>query len=516
MAYFHRLVLFVFLAVSPVFAFAVNPPAIHIYYAQWTGGPQSQGTDPQSMCVFLAASRVTYGHNQPFTGPITFSAPTHCMQQSINYGELGQYYWCTSGTLDPNTNTCIGATGPACPPNAIDSTGTGLHCECQSPYSMIGGVCVKPQQNACDLLNQTNQPLTSAGVHNNNMTFCYDGQPIKARAAAFSGGGGANFYPPFSCPPGTCSMSQGSEPEPGIPDPTNNCRPNEFSGTVNGQHVCVPGQPAVGDNGNGQSGANPLPSPPAPPGSYSWGSSTSCSGGMCTTTTTYKGQDGTTTTGTNTTTYPQPDYCALHPSEAVCGGSGGGDGHGTDCTANPTAPGCAGNDGSSDSGGCEGDHGVQTCKGDAINCAISQWTLDAKCALQAQKKTLSGGADCASPPVCTGDEITCGLLKETWKRNCKIFEEDSTESILYRSSSTKTGDLTGTLTTNSTVNLGAGNFDQTNLLGTGSCIHDLTVTVMAHPFVLPLSQICSFLSTLGAALLAVSFIVAAKIVSGRK
>lgn len=37
-----------------------------------------------------------------------------------------------------------------------------------------------------------------------------------------------------------------------------------------------------------------------------------------------------------------------------------------------------------------------------------------------QPPTVTGGTDCNSPPVCTGDPISCGLLRQSWESRCKL------------------------------------------------------------------------------------------------
>lgn len=63
------------------------------------------------------------------------------------------------------------------------------------------------------------------------------------------------------------------------------------------------------------------------------------------------------------------------------------------------------------------------------------------------------------------------------------------------------------------VDVGPGQFDQTDLLGGGSCISDLTINVINQSVTLPFSNVCAHLAMLGNVLLAVTFLLCARIVT---
>lgn len=62
------------------------------------------------------------------------------------------------------------------------------------------------------------------------------------------------------------------------------------------------------------------------------------------------------------------------------------------------------------------------------------------------------------------------------------------------------------------VDLGPGSFDQTDLLGGGACVSDLSTTIMGQPFTLSLSSICPYAAMLGNILMAVTLLICIRIV----
>ncbi|MBS0483626.1 MAG: hypothetical protein JSS06_00165 [Proteobacteria bacterium] len=128
------------------------------------------------------------------------------------------------------------------------------------------------------------------------------------------------------------------------------------------------------------------------------------------------------------------------------------------------------------------------------------------------EKSGFGGA-CASGFTCEGDAVQCAIAREQHIRSCKMFDDPSPESQLYDQFKGKTGNQTGDLPGNDSINL-AGRIDTSDALGGGGgCIQDLNVTVWNQSVTLPFSQICPYLAQLGNVLLAVSFLLALRIVT---
>ncbi|WP_343736076.1 virulence factor TspB C-terminal domain-related protein [Acidovorax sp.] len=122
------------------------------------------------------------------------------------------------------------------------------------------------------------------------------------------------------------------------------------------------------------------------------------------------------------------------------------------------------------------------------------------------------GGSCMSGFACEGDAIQCAIAKEQYARNCKLFDDTSAESDLYNANKGKTGNQTGDLPGNETISL-SGRIDTSDPLGGGGCIGDLSVTVWGHGVSLPLSNLCQYLAMLGNILVAVSMLMAARIVT---
>lgn len=117
---------------------------------------------------------------------------------------------------------------------------------------------------------------------------------------------------------------------------------------------------------------------------------------------------------------------------------------------------------------------------------------------------------CGAGFQCDGDAIQCAVAREMHVRNCALFDSTSDESTLYGSEKNKTGVQTGAV---QGLSIGPGSFDTSDAIGGGSCITDRTVTVAGASVSLPFSLVCGQLAMLGNVLLAVSFLLAARIVT---
>jgi len=121
-----------------------------------------------------------------------------------------------------------------------------------------------------------------------------------------------------------------------------------------------------------------------------------------------------------------------------------------------------------------------------------------------------GGA-CGSPPVCEGDAVMCAVAAANFATNCTL-SNPNVSTPLYDAAIGRSGDQTTTLAGNSTVNVGPGQFDQTELLGGASGMSDRTVTVAGQSISIPFSSVNVWLARLGLVLQAVTFLVCARIV----
>ena len=123
-------------------------------------------------------------------------------------------------------------------------------------------------------------------------------------------------------------------------------------------------------------------------------------------------------------------------------------------------------------------------------------------------KSSRFGGSCNSQFTCDGDASLCATAKAANRTAC-AFSVDATANAALAAATASVSALTGTV-----IDLGPSSFDSSDALGGGGqCIQDLTVTVWSKSVTLPLSQICPQLEVIGQILVAVSFLLAIRIVS---
>lgn len=115
--------------------------------------------------------------------------------------------------------------------------------------------------------------------------------------------------------------------------------------------------------------------------------------------------------------------------------------------------------------------------------------------------------------TCKGDAIQCAIAQDQIRRNCQAFEGVSPERQLYENSKYREGNTTLDNPLNESISAAIA-IDQTDVLGGGgSGMKDLTIDVMGKSVLLPFSQVNPYLDMLGRVLVAVSFLLAFRIVS---
>lgn len=123
------------------------------------------------------------------------------------------------------------------------------------------------------------------------------------------------------------------------------------------------------------------------------------------------------------------------------------------------------------------------------------------------------GGSCAATFACSGDAIQCAIAKEIHSQNC-LVNNPNDYSRLADQELVKTGKRTTELPGNSEVSISRSTFNQTNALMVGaSCIADVPIVIFGRHGLLPFSKVCPGLEYLGMVLLAVSFVLAARIVT---
>lgn len=365
-----------------------------------------------------------------------------------------------------------------CPANSQPSGAN--ECGCSPGFTQANGECqtANAERDACSSWGTANGvpggALTSIyrlpGKISEGAVYCMPGafpDDSKGCKVVFTpdptipwmdyGGGKVISEGTFSMSPDRYSVDQSCTPGTGeSPDkvPEKEKCSSGYTGTVNGVEVCVKKVPDSGVEGGKtetetKNGDNTVKEVKD--------TKTECKNGVCTTTTT------TTTTTTNTTTNTTT----------------------TNTTTNTTSDGKG--------SFCEQNKGSKLC-GDGDD------------------KGSSFGGSCSAGFKCEGDAIQCAIAQEQHRRDCKLFDDSSAESDLYNANKAKTGNQTTELPGNETISL-AGRIDTSDALGGGGCFGDLSVTVWNTSVSLPLSNLCQYLAMLGNILVAVSMLMAARIVT---
>jgi hypothetical protein len=131
----------------------------------------------------------------------------------------------------------------------------------------------------------------------------------------------------------------------------------------------------------------------------------------------------------------------------------------------------------------------------------------------AQCVTSSFRGACSGGFSCDGDAVQCAIAQEQHVRDCQLYTLQESDGAVYDASRDKEGDQTKDLPGNSTVDLG-GSVDSSDAFGgAAQCIQDLNIVVMGRSVSLPFSTICPGLAMLGNVLVAVSFLLAFRIVT---
>lgn len=130
--------------------------------------------------------------------------------------------------------------------------------------------------------------------------------------------------------------------------------------------------------------------------------------------------------------------------------------------------------------------------------------------------TPSGfGGDCDKGFTATSDDaVLNAMAQEQYKRNCELLRTDKEPSTWLTAEGQKTGNRTGDNPNNGNVSIGPSNFDTSDALGGGGgCNLNKTITVRGLSVALPFNVLCDPLAVFGQILVAVSLLLAARIVT---
>jgi hypothetical protein len=460
----HRLILW-FVAFLSFAASAAFPlPSVYQYRGQ------DYSTAQAACAAYIAYVQPSNPNNTYSVGGVTeYSSYAVCR---INASSAGGS-WVDNVTIGKYTGSC-----------PVGSVQTGSSCTCSEGYkdNGFGDGCVQINNDREDCFNFSISGQMPGGDlvidyrYSGNVAdgskFCLGVEgmtnPGRGCTVTFNRTGLLDYGGGKIVSEGNLSMSSDSNMvdqscalNPSPPDPTKKPEPpeekckNGYSGQVNGVTVCVTKVP---DSGVGDETKETQSDDGTDTKRVKTEKNTTCTNGVCTTvttvtTTTTNNASGVsnTTTQTSTTTEGKGTFCEENPSFKLCK-----DGE---------------EDGSSFGGSCGAGF---TCEGDAIQCAVAQ---------------------------------------EQHRRACKLFDDASEESQLYQSNKGKEGNQTTNLPGNETVNV-AGRIDSSDALGASAAgVADLNVTVWGQSITLPFSMLNPYLAQLGNVLLAVSFLLALRIVA---
>lgn len=133
--------------------------------------------------------------------------------------------------------------------------------------------------------------------------------------------------------------------------------------------------------------------------------------------------------------------------------------------------------------------------------------------------TLSGGTNCTSPPVCTGDSVLCGIARTQWSTTCQIHTDLTGPTGAAPTASPtqySASQVWATPTTGNTVGDAANNgqYDESGFGPMASCpLTDYTFSSV-HGLVIPFSKGCTPISWLALVAEGFALFVAAKITAG--
>jgi hypothetical protein len=395
------------------------------------------------------------GTGTSYRGDGTMCAVDYASACALIGGVLGPApnYYCS------NNYSHYGCPLPTtCPANATKS---GSTCTCQVGFTQIGSgasaTCVNPNLEKCAGVEGGVDLFTGfSSLPTFGASFCPSDGAASSCASKVTGG-----YCVIKGGVKTCTHEvtySGTTCTPPAPSPTESPVPTPCKGTygqVNGVDVCLPlgTDPAATVETSKKTETTTTPGDGTGPTTTATEQKATCIGSMCTTekTKTTTGPDGVPTTTTEKKTESKDDFCKDNPREPAC--------------------------------------------------------LSSK----------FSGAACGAKPACDGDAIQCAVADFTFKTQCALTTApDPEETPALKAYNTAASQSQGDQTTGedvlSTVNLGPSAFDQANPLGAAAGLSDVIVTVWQTPVTLPFSLLNQWLERIGWLFQAVTFLLCARIV----
>lgn len=372
-------------AFGPMLAFSASDPGSngHLW---WSGG--YSGNSAVAACTAYVAvaypGMVIDGYNSSsgFCNGHWLSDPNQC-------GGM-----CNVGVWQDNS--CIA--GYVLQPDGSCKSNTPLPPNCSDPslankYRGAGYTTSSTQAGAPDYICIKGCQYDPGGV-----TVTY---PNPRSVTGYTSGGRAGSSSGQSCDLASwpqitidVDMSNATDVSKLPPSPEHCAAQGKFFGQVNGADVCSPAVPGGTTTSTSNSSSSTNDAPASSPGASS------------------TNDTSTKTTCTDTT-------CTTTTVVAIGGGGGGGNsGGGASGAAASTCQ--SGQGASAVAGTCTTT--TTTSRGD-----FCQKNPKAP---QCEQDSASGGADCGSPPSCSGDAISCAILQQQWNTRCELQKGGDSASTL--------------------------------------------------------------------------------------
>jgi hypothetical protein len=132
--------------------------------------------------------------------------------------------------------------------------------------------------------------------------------------------------------------------------------------------------------------------------------------------------------------------------------------------------------------------------------------------------TLSGGTDCNSPPVCTGDSVLCGIARTQWSTTCQVHRDLAGTSAPVPTSPPTQSSVwqNGTVTGDSEADAAnQGNYNTSGFGYSQQCpLKDISFAFGGNTITIPMQDKCWIGVWLRALVLAFAAFAAAKITVG--
>lgn len=129
--------------------------------------------------------------------------------------------------------------------------------------------------------------------------------------------------------------------------------------------------------------------------------------------------------------------------------------------------------------------------------------------------SVSGGGDCATPPICSGDAVQCAVVSQTWNTRCQVASLNSALDASKLTGDSAAGSAQAVAVTTQEL---AGDADSTGLDDSGwgfanKCpLQPVTFTMQGQTITFDDTKLCTFLGWVSALVLIGAYIVAARII----